>query len=83
MFQKNNNATAGGAIFTDGTSSGDVSNSTFINNNANMGGAIVATSGCNVKNSYFENNSALSGEIKEGGAIYAFVLHLENSTFCK
>ena len=78
---KNNNATAGGAIFTDGTSSGDVSNSTFINNNANMGGAIVATSGCNVKNSYFENNSALSGEIKEGGAIYAFVLHLENSTF--
>ena len=78
---KNNNATAGGAIFTDGTSSGDVSNSTFINNSANMGGAIVATSGCNVKNSYFENNSALSGEIKEGGAIYAFVLHLENSTF--
>ena len=42
LVSKNNNATAGGAIFTDGTSSGDVSNSTFINNNANMGGAIVS-----------------------------------------
>ena len=78
----------GGAIYSSGDLTVDGCN--FIENDApdfdhqgNIGGAIYALGPLNVLNSYFENNTAGSGDEKRKNAIYAYELYtlIKNTTF--
>ena len=73
----------GGAVF--GYGSVQISNSTFVDNTANAGGAVYVTSmpgsgALNVTNSTFKNN-VVSGDDAEGGALFAESGQVIFSTF--
>jgi hypothetical protein len=82
-FYNNEADFEGGAVF--GYGSVEISNSTFVDNTANAGGAVYVTAmpgsgALNVTNSTFKNN-VVSGEDSEGGALFAESGQVIFSTF--
>ncbi|MDX2077136.1 MAG: hypothetical protein SFZ02_11940 [bacterium] len=79
---QNGNASTGGAIFIDTSTTVSISNSTFINNavSVSVGGAIVNNGSLIISNSTFTGNTAVTW----GGGIYsniATTTTITNSTF--